>query len=417
MLRASALVVACVACGCSSLPTVALDASHDAADVPCEASVCEGRCVDLARDTAHCGACGNACGEGVECIRGVCSRRVAQLSAENATVCARLVDGAVWCWGSNVNGECGDGSKETTRPLPVRVPGVTATFVAAGWSGSCAVSASGVARCWGNNTAQAIADDARPVVRAPEAVMFPRPVTAMNLSDTICALLDDASVWCRPMFAGVPGHPNIRWIDHVVAMDGGWGHLCALRDDGSVGCGGRRGMGMFGDGNTTLNGMDYVTGPIAPVGLPRAVQLVSSATGGCVRTALGEVWCWGLATLSTPNGTAWTAARAEGLGTVRELWSLGRGYLVRRSDGALLAWGYNLAGAVGDGTVIDRFVPVRPTALDAIADDIVSVAGGPGFACALLRDSTVRCWGSNTAGQLGQGTLSSRSLAPVSPRW
>lgn len=403
---------------CSSLPTVGRDASVDAADAaPCETVRCDGRCVDLTRDPAHCGACETACGEGVGCIHGVCSRRVVQLSAERATVCARVDDGSVWCWGDNSSGECGDGSLEVSRPRPVRVPGVVATGVAAGWSNACAVVAGGGVRCWGGNGGRVLVDDAVGVVRAPEPVAFPRPVSALTLGETICALLDDASVWCRPAFGGLEGHPTIRWIDHVVAMDNGWGHVCALLDDGDVGCGGRRAFGQFGDGDGALAGMDYVFGPVHPVGLPRAVQVAANAEGGCVRTVDGDVWCWGKVYRHSLQEILWMPVRVEGLGPVRELWSFAHGYFARGSDGALRAWGLNPAGGVGDGTTTDRFGVVRPVALDGIADDIVSIAGGVDFACALLRDGTVRCWGSNIAGQLGVGTLSSRSVTPVAPAW
>jgi alpha-tubulin suppressor-like RCC1 family protein len=405
------------ALGCSSLPTVGRDASADARDAPCDAATCGGRCVDLARDPAHCGACGSACSDGVGCIRGVCSRRVVQLSAELSTVCARVDDGSVWCWGDNGSGQCGDGSLEATRPRPVRVPGLVATAVAAGWRDACAIVAGGRVRCWGGNGDRAVADDARPVVRAPEDVAVPGPAVALNGSYGICALLDDASVWCRPEFGGQPALPHRRWTDHVVAMEGGWGHVCALLDDGNVGCGGRRGFGQFGDGNTDLAGMDYVAGPVRPVGLPRAVQVASNAEGACARTADGALWCWGKTYLRSTADTTWSPARVDGVGLVREVWSLGHGYIVRRSDGSLRAWGLNPAGGVGDGTTAHAFGLVRPVALDAIAGDIASIAGGVDFACALLRDGTVRCWGSNVAGQLGVGALSSRSLTPVAPRW
>jgi alpha-tubulin suppressor-like RCC1 family protein len=403
--------------GCSSLPTFAPDAATDASPTPdCGAAVCGGRCVDPARDRDHCGACGRACGEGVDCLGGICSRRVTQLSAELNHTCARTADGAVWCWGTNENGEVGDGSLESTRAAPSRVPGITASYVAAGWTHSCAIVEGGRVRCWGANAARVIADDARAVVRAPEEVPFPGRAVALAVGYGTCALLDDGAVYCRPVFGGAPALPYLRWADHVVAIDGGWGHLCALFDDGAVGCGGRRVVGQIGDGVTDPAGTANVVGPVRLTALPRAVALAANADGNCALADDGAAWCWGSAHTSLPHVVAWTPVRLD-VGGAQAIWSRGHGYIVRGRDGALRAWGINVAGGVGDGTTVDRWPPVAMTALDGVAGQVVSFAGGIDHACALLADQTVRCWGSNVRGQVGNGALGARVLGPESPRW
>lgn len=418
MIRLAVVAAALSAPGCSSLPTFGADAAVDAGTAPrCELTTCDGRCVDPSRDPAHCGACGRACGAGVDCLRGVCSRRVVQLSAELNHTCARLVDGSVWCWGTNESGEVGDGSLESTRPVPTRVPGLTASFVAAGWSHSCAIVAEGRVRCWGANGTRAIADDARAVVRAPEEVAFPGRAVSLAVGYGTCALLEDGAVYCRPEFGGLPALPYLRWTDHVVAMANGWGHLCVLHDDGAVSCGGRRGFGQFGDGNTALAGMDYVPGPVRPLGLPRVVGLAAGPDGNCARTAEGAVWCWGNAYIQRGAEPLWAPVRIEALSGVRDVWSRGHGFFVRDAAGALLSWGDNVAGGVGDGTTVDRWAAVPARALDAVARDVVSIAGGLDHACALLSDQSVRCWGSNVRGQVGVGSLGARVLSPESPRW
>lgn len=400
--RAILLALTLAALACSSLPVRAPDAAVDAS--------ADGAVSDA-------GPCPERCADGVECIHGVCSRRVAQVASELDHVCARLVDGSVWCWGTNESGEVGDGSLEATRPLPSRVPGVTAAYVAAAWSRSCAIDPDGRVWCWGANSGRCIADDARAVVRAPEAVPFPGRVTALTLGPGICALLSDGAVYCRGEFGGVVAQPSLRWTDHVVAIAGGWGHLCALHDDGAVSCGGRRGYGQFGDGDTALAGMDYVLGPVRPLGLPRASALASSAEGACALAAGdGALWCWGTNTHGDLS-TRWSPERVELPFTPRALWSRRHGFIARDAEGSLRAWGRNVAGGVGDGTTVNRWPPVEMRALGDIAAEAVSFAGGLDHTCALLRDQTVRCWGGNGRGQLGLGTLDARELSPRSPRW
>jgi len=72
-------------------------------------------------------------------------------------------------------------------------------------------------------------------------------------------------------------------------------------------------------------------------------------------------------------------------------------------------WGGNESGQLGDGTTIDRLFPVEVAGLPT---NVRQIAAGGRHTCALLGDGTVRCWGLNDAGQLGNGTTISSS-APV----
>ncbi|HEY7061031.1 MAG TPA: hypothetical protein VII06_06105 [Chloroflexota bacterium] len=78
--------------------------------------------------------------------------------------------------------------------------------------------------------------------------------------------------------------------------------------------------------------------------------------------------------------------------------------------GNVCAWGYNFNGQIGDGTVgTNRLTPVRVSGLS----NVVAIAAGQFDSMALLADGTVRAWGFNGTGQLGDGTNTQR-LTPVS---
>jgi alpha-tubulin suppressor-like RCC1 family protein len=74
-------------------------------------------------------------------------------------------------------------------------------------------------------------------------------------------------------------------------------------------------------------------------------------------------------------------------------------------------WGINAAGQLGDGTTTTRLTPVPVLSLGTGA---ATVATGSGYTCALRASGAVACWGFNAFGQLGDGTTVDRSTpAPV----
>lgn len=78
------------------------------------------------------------------------------------------------------------------------------------------------------------------------------------------------------------------------------------------------------------------------------------------------------------------------------------------AGGGVQCWGSNSAGQLGDGTFESRVDPVRVKGLDS---NVVAVAAtSAGNACALRSDGEVLCWGDNEFGQLGDGTKMARSV-------
>jgi alpha-tubulin suppressor-like RCC1 family protein len=78
-----------------------------------------------------------------------------------------------------------------------------------------------------------------------------------------------------------------------------------------------------------------------------------------------------------------------------------------RSDGTAWCWGSNSFGQLGDGTTDDQIEPVAVTAASgAKLPRFKAIAGGAEHTCALGADGTVWCWGHNLVGQLGNGSTS-----------
>ena len=80
--------------------------------------------------------------------------------------------------------------------------------------------------------------------------------------------------------------------------------------------------------------------------------------------------------------------------------------LFLKSDGTVWSTGYNQYGSLGDGTIVDRDVPVQ--AVDASGDpltQIIQISGGGAHTLFLQTDGTVWASGLNDRGQLGDGTI------------
>ncbi len=80
----------------------------------------------------------------------------------------------------------------------------------------------------------------------------------------------------------------------------------------------------------------------------------------------------------------------------------------RMADGTVRCWGANEFGQLGDGSTTARSRPVPVVGLR----DVGMLALGEGHTCALVGDGSVRCWGRNAVGQLG-ASVADRSLTPV----
>jgi alpha-tubulin suppressor-like RCC1 family protein len=183
----------------------------------------------------------------------------------------------------------------------------------------------------------------------------------------------------------------------------------ALLSDGSVRAWGFNDNGQVGDGSTT----NRLT-PVQVSGLSGVTQIASGGSTGYALASGGSVWAWG-ANFIGQVGDGTTTARlmpvqASGLtsGATQIAAGLYTGY-ASLSDGSVRAWGYNNVGQVGDGSTTDRLTPVQVTGLSGVTQ--IVAGGSTGYA--LVSGGSVKAWGGNLYGQVGDGSTTAR-LTPVS---
>jgi hypothetical protein len=324
-----------------------------------------------------------------------------QVAAGGHHTCAVLPDGTARCWGRNTAGQLG-GSGGTA----VAVGGLSGvTDIAAGRAHSCAI-ASGLVRCWGQGDVGQLGDPTSPASMGPSAISVGHDVT--------CSIVGGA-VWCWGL-AGAPVRPDgprvpaqipgltgvtqvsavyyricgvargavwcwrqggaletIPGLTSITAVGGDGGSFsCALDSAGAVRCWGRNDVGQLGRGiiNSSLTGSPT---PEVVRGLS-AASLAVGSRHACALTADGNVWCWG----------------------------------------------GNRHGQVGNGTLLDSPNPLRVQGLRPAKAISASGVGGlesGEHTCALVEGGEVWCWGNNVAGQLGNGTVvdsatPSRAIVP-----
>lgn len=340
--------------------------------------------------------------------------------------CAIDVERNVWCWGANYYANIGQGASGDDVPRPVRVPGLVTIVDLGSQDGStCAVRGDGALLCWGYAMNEFVGDDGGgDYVTLPTQVPGVTGVVAVEGgSGFLCVRYGDGTMGCRgenddgqlgdgtqtdrPTLAPVTGLSGVEDFDvghdHVCAVTGGklmcWGRnfsgqlglpmdggpyhvptevpglapvtrvgagqffTCAVHQDGTVSCWGRRASGNLGDGSDSAASNSP---PVQVAGLTDAVSVSLGNYHACATTAGGELWCWG------NNG----------------------------------------AGQLGDGTQDTRPTPVKVDLADVVT--VATDSESPwAFTCAVDAAAAMWCWGSNQDTRLGAGVDASFSAVPV----
>jgi alpha-tubulin suppressor-like RCC1 family protein len=169
---------------------------------------------------------------------------------------------------------------------------------------------------------------------------------------------------------------------NVLALAAGQDHTCALRAGSGIFCWGSNAFGQLGS-----NAANEPT--------PVAVQVTGIATPSTVSSSQGVV-----AIAAGPHHSC--AIRVDGAG------------------GNVFCWGKNDVGQLGSGTANSQGFPAHPAPVQVGGlSDATAIAGGGGqlpnapavdldFTCARRAGGTVRCWGNNDIGQLGDNSTTDR---------
>jgi alpha-tubulin suppressor-like RCC1 family protein len=173
--------------------------------------------------------------------------------------------------------------------------------------------------------------------------------------------------------------------------------------------------GELGNGTVqpfSPNGTD-VPGPVS--GLSGVVAIAAGAEHGLALKSDGTVWAWGYNVVGQlGNGTVKSSdvpVQVSGLSSVIAIAAGTDHSLALKSDGTVWAWGDNEDGELGNYpfTLENSDVPVQVSGLSSVA----AIAAGSAFSMALKSDGTVWTWGINSYGNLGNGIYGGTSYMPA----
>ena len=347
-------------------------------------------------------------------------------SGSNSSM-ALTLDGDVYVWGSNSQGQLGTGAAGANSPVAELVqiswsalglPGDTEiTAIAATGTGCLALTSTGKVIFWGATLPSPI--------YPPMVVPLPSPAVSISGGFNFLALATaDGKLYTGD--ASGPFEVPLPDQAQVTTMAAGSGVFVAITSDGRLVAGGNNQYGQLGDG--TNNNSEVVVWVQLPAGVT-VTRVSVGYTHVLAVTSTGRMLAWGLNSsgqlgvlllplpatqrsyvpiwVDQPAGTAPAAIAAGAYFN-----------LVAVATAPALAWGSNSYGQLGTG---DNTPSNLPRLVDVPADlagvmgelDLVYLENGYNHSLGVTTSGEVYAWGDNTYGQLGNGQMGTTSNVPV----
>ena len=221
---------------------------------------------------------------------------------------------------------------------------------------------------------------------------------------------DSENTDTSPVFAG-----NTTPGDNPISISLGESHSCALREGGTVYCWGEN-YGQLGNGTRENSSV-----PVEVLGITDATAISLGRAHSCALHQTGTISCWGdnsgNGVSKLGDGTEEDSAVPVKVLGITDATAITTGNV--KSDytdhscalhqtGAISCWGSNSSGQLGNGTKDKYVVPVQVTGIT----DATAIITDDDYSCALHQNGTISCWGDNRYGRLGNGS-DADSLVPV----
>lgn len=340
-----------------------------------------------------------------------------QITAGGVHSCGLVSGGNAYCWGSNSRGRLGDGTR-TDRHEPVAVSGgYSFEQIDAGGAHTCGLTADGTAYCWGFNSRGQLGDGTTTDRSEPVSVTGGHSFVEINAGrDHTCGRTDGGTTYCWGSNEyGRLGDGTTTDRHEPVQVTGGHSfarvsaggqHTCAVDDGDTAYCWGRNRSGQLGDGTETNRHE-----PTAVTGSHAFASVSAGEFHTCGLTQSGTGYCWGgfgsgRLGIGDVSSSVDQPMEVAGNHTFTEISAGGNHTCAVEEDSAGYCWGSNSRGQLGDGTAIggSQSRPTEVVGGHAFEQMDTGRHHTRGHTCGITPTGVAYCWGYNSSGQLGNGS-------------
>lgn len=351
-------------------------------------------------------------------------RRATRIAAGPASACAVSEVGTVYCWGGIVRE-----SGLSSEPKPVKIQNLPPVrSVSVHVATSCAVDLQNRVWCWGFDFQKSIKTNSESVFSQAILVEGLPPVKDVSVGWLhACVISLEGAVWCWGFnAAGELGTGDkkessrpiqVGDLSEVTSIGTGVNNTCAITTGNNVKCWGT-------DNQRGKSGQAFIFQAMKPVDIPfnpLAKKVVNGRNFACGLHMLGAVTCWGsnifhqLGVSEVDLKSNRGVATVQGVRGATDVAASMFSACASDIDGEVTCWGMWAMEELSPGgdlaSIRKKNFTQLPTVVEGLRD-VEQVAVGSSFACALVWGGSIKCWGKNNVGQLGNGTLAN-SPAPV----
>jgi len=331
-----------------------------------------------------------------------------RLSGTGDHTCLVLANRELRCWGDNEYAQLGSGPSAvgTDQSAPVAVIGIAnAKSVHTSISHSCAQLTDGSVKCWGSNVFNEISDINTPYYATPENVPILANAADINMTFGLsCAVPASSNFHCRGDITNVLSSVTNK---QALSLAAGAYHSCFVLPNFTAECIGDNLSGQLGNLSLIASGV-----PVPVNGISTARTIAVGAIHSCALLESGAVRCWGSdadGQLGDNSGLTLLSSTPVEVNTINNATAIALGAdhsCALLQTGSIKCWGRNTSGQLGDNSLSSNNNPVTVPGIT----NAVAITAGTAHTCALLVNGRVMCWGANDAGQLGNGSTTQSSV-------
>lgn len=373
-------------------------------------------------------------------------------------VCALANNGQLYCWGKNENGEFASGVVGTSyytpqlASFPAGMTGyidIASSYISTTGNGrTCALTNDSAMYCWGDRTSGGMGDGSGSGgdITSPVKMTFPTGVTKFEkpmvslTGETACAMAAEGSntgtLYCwgynmlgetgtgaaassavsvptEASVAAGSNRYNINPNTYTLAMNT-MNNNCYLGETGIPQCTGKGTTGGIGNSaSTNRNSTISVTLPASVTAFSSLVR-VATTNVHCALGDNGRPYCWGSGPIGDGTNTTQNRPTAVtlpvGVTSFDRLYGIYTGVCGTASDAKTYCWGTNASGELGIGNTSSPINSPTAMTLPSGVKRFSVIRSGSAATCGIADTGDAYCWGSNTSGQLGDGTTTARTV-------